>query len=494
VTQYGIRRLAITFAVVTACSAAPAVAGDERAELHEEGDRAQALVVRLTTPSTEGAGIVFHVDENHAYGITAKHVVYQYGKVVEGITAELRAWPGRKLAVDVPKFHYEEDLAVFRADLRPLERSRQELLRGIPLDQLGSSTGLDPGSELSCVGHAPSGAWLTPKETIRFARPAGKHGFLFEFSCPQGHSGGGVFDGEWRLVGMMIDEDRPYCRALRIEPILKIVQGWKLDIDLSSPPSRSADPALARQLTVAVVGFDNRSGKDLPDLGSVAQDITTSFLHVLPGVVLVTRDRMKSVRQEIDLPGSVDTAAGVSRVGRLLNADALITGSVIRYDVERRTFEGFGTSALQDIFRMGISLQILDVGSGQVRFSQTFDVERTKQYPKKTSAPGRPIDMTSELLTALLEQAQPTIKSALAQVAAGLGTAHQFIAVPVTTTPAGADVIVKGIYMGSTPLTLQLTMDTHEIAIELAGHESWRRRVNVQPGTTIEVNLLRKNR
>jgi PEGA domain/Curli production assembly/transport component CsgG/Trypsin-like peptidase domain len=472
----------------------PLAAQQGRADLFQDGvDRAEALVVRITAPTTEGAGILFHVDSRYAYGITARHVLFRQGRMVEGLQAHFQAWPNQQFPVDAYKLHHEEDLAVFRADLSALGLSVQEILRLIPFDQLGSSTELDPGDLLHSMGHSTVGGWISPKEDIKFGRTDGKNGFLFELACPQGHSGGGVFDKDWRLVGMMIEEERPYCRALRIEPILKIVQGWMIDIDLRNPPALKREQSLAKQITVAVVDFDNRSTKDLPNLGFVAQDITTSFLNTLPGVVLVTRDRLDSVRREIKLPESVHSESGISRVGRLLNADALVTGSVLRYDVERRTFQGFDTSALQDIFRMAISLQILDVDTGRVRFSKTFDVERTKQYPKATSAPSNPIDLTSELLTALLDQAQSDIKSALSQVAAGLGAAGQFIQVAVRSSPAGADVILNGSYMGRTPYTLQVTLDSHELQLELAGYESWRRRVEIQPGMTIEVNLVPKH-
>jgi hypothetical protein len=462
-----------------------------RTALYQDAERAELLVVRITAPLTEGAGIIFHVDDRHVYGITAKHVLFNQGRIVEGLQAELRAWH-HKLPIVGYRLHHQDDLAVFWADLSPLKLSLQEVLQGIPLDQLGASTELDPGDALSSLGHSTAGAWISPKEPVRFAQEDGPGVFLFEYSCPQGHSGGAVFDGEWRVVGMMIDEERPYCRALRIEHVLKIVQGWKLNIGLRLKPPRNGDKAASRQITVAVVDFDNRSDKDLPNLGFVAQDITTSYLHTLPGVVLVTRDRLDSLRREIKLPDTVQSGEGISRVGRLLNADALVTGSIVRYDVERRTFEGYGTSALQDIFRMSISLQILAVDTGRIQFSKNFDVERTKQYPKSTSAPSRPIDLTNELLEALLAQAQSDIRSALTQVAGGLGTAGGFVDVPVATTPAGADVIVGGIYMGKTPMTLQLTLDTHDIQLVLPGYETWRYRFKVQPGKGIEANLVPK--
>src|SRR6201999_1434430 len=104
---------------------------------------------------------------------------------------------------------------------------------------------------LHSIGHSTVGGWITPKETIRFARGDGKNGFLFELACPQGHSGGAVFDHDWRLVGMMIEEERPYCRALRIEPILKIIQAWKLDVSLRLASPLPTDKPLSRQITVA---------------------------------------------------------------------------------------------------------------------------------------------------------------------------------------------------------------------------------------------------
>lgn len=485
----GVQRLAFGLAMLAA-SASSLVAAEEKAELFEEAQDVESLVVRITGPNTDGAGILFFVDQNNAFGITAKHVLFQQGKVLENLRAEFRTLPGQRMPIEAHKFHFQEDLAVFKVDLRSLGLSAREVVRETPLDRLGASTELDPGDELFCMGHSTAGAWITPKEYVRFARRDGEV-FLFEFACPQGHSGGAVFDKEGRLVGMMIDEERPYCRALRIEPILKIVQGWKLEIGLRKAPRKERGPEQASQkIVVAVVDFDNRSSKNLPKLGGVAQDITTSSLYTLPGVILVTRDRLAKVRDEVGLRDSVQTGTGLSRLGRLLNADAIVTGSILRYDVERRTFKGYGTSALQDVFRMEISLQILDVATGRVRFSKNFDVESTTEYPKETSAPREPIDRTSELLTELVNGAQKEVRSALMQMAGGLETAGQFIEVPITTQPAGADVILNGAYVGSTPYTLRVTLDMHEVKLEMPGYESWRRRIKVQPGMRIDVNLV----
>ncbi len=476
------------------CAAAVAARAAEKAGIYEAAERAERLVVHITAPNTEGAGILVHVDDKYLYGITAKHVVFSRGKAIAGLQVALRPWPGRRIPVEDLKLHFQEDLALFRAEIAPLGLSRAEIVQAIPMDQLGASDDLDPGAAVYSLGHSAAATWISPKAALRFSRNDQRMAFLFESDCPQGHSGGAVFDGEWRLVGMMIEEARPFCRALRIDPVLQIVQGWKVGVSLSPPPPRKRDQAAPRTVNVAVMGFDNRSTKNLPHLGFVAQDITTSYLHTLPGVVLVTRDRLNAVRKELALPDTLKPGQGVTRVGRQLEADALVTGSIVRYDVERRTFEGYGTSALQDVFRMALTLQILDVKTGRVQFSKNFEVERTKQYPKAASAPGEPIDLTSELLGALLAQAEPDIRSALSQVIAGLGTANQFIAVPVSSSPAGAEVILNGIYMGKTPITLQLALDLHEIKLILSGHEPWVRRFRTEVGKGIEATLVPKAR
>jgi hypothetical protein len=485
-----IRQTALASLMLISAWGSPAFAADNRAALHQDAENAELMVARITAPNTEGAGILFAVDDRFVYGITAKHVLFQQGKIVEGLEVELRAWPGRRLPVVGYKLHHQEDLAAFWADLGPLNLSRQQILQGIPLNQLGASSNLDIGNPLWSLGHSPAGSWISPQKSLSFGRKEGDNIFLFQSSCPRGHSGGGVFDGQWQLVGMMIEEDPPFCRALRIEPALKIVQGWKLSIGLTMPQTKNRDQEAPQQIKVAVVDFDNRSDQNLPNLGFVAQDITTSYLHTLPGVVLVSRDRLDSIRREIKVQDTVQTGEGISRVGHLLQADALVTGSIVRYDVERRTFSGYGTSALQDIFRMSISLQILDVKTARVQYSKNFDVERTKQYPKATSAPSKSIDLTNELLEDLLAQARPDIRSALSQLAGGLESAGQFLDVPVSSTPAGADVIVGGIYMGKTPMTLQLANEIHEIKVVLAGYEPWSRRFKAQPGKGIEVNLV----
>jgi formylglycine-generating enzyme required for sulfatase activity len=58
----------------------------------------------------------------------------------------------------------------------------------------------------------------------------------------------------------------------------------------------------------------------------------------------------------------------------------------------------------------------------------------------------------------------------------------------VSSTPAGADVAIAGIFRGRTPITLELPAGvTYDIVASLAGHESWKQSVAAESGKSISL-------
>ncbi len=487
------KHVLMTAVILLLLGGTAARAEDRRAELSQASDKAKRLIVRITGDVNEGSGIVFAVDGTSVYGFTAKHVLFK-GKVLKGLKARFRmaTW-NQAFPIEGTNFHHRQDLAVFKVDVAALDLSPREITLAFGLDQLGTTGNLDPGNEIYTIGHAMGGAWIDSKEPGHFigmeafAVPSQRDTLKLEHFCPPGHSGGGVFDADWRLIGMIFDNQEPFCRGLRIETVLSVLKDWKLDVQLRKAAGREAAPGAARNTTVAVIDFDNRSGVHLPDIGPAACDIVTSFLFNMPGVTVVTRNRLNSILREQNLSPTKLSTQGISRVGQLTDSDAVVTGSVTRYDVERKTLSQY--NLLADIYRMSINLQIIDVDSGVVKFSKGYDVERKKTYTDARGAPRRPQSRETELLHELLaNQASEGVQHALREITAG-GTAGKLIAVPIRSTPEGADVVVGGIYHGTTPLTLDLSLGAHEIEIKLRGYAPWNYRVNVEPGRKIDAVL-----
>ena len=61
--------------------------------------------------------------------------------------------------------------------------------------------------------------------------------------------------------------------------------------------------------------------------------------------------------------------------------------------------------------------------------------------------------------------------------------------VTVNSTLPGAEIEIDGVYVGSTPSTLQLTGGVHRVMVR-HGAATWERSVQVNPGSTISVNAI----
>jgi len=70
-------------------------------------------------------------------------------------------------------------------------------------------------------------------------------------------------------------------------------------------------------------------------------------------------------------------------------------------------------------------------------------------------------------------------------------TSPETIAVPIASTPDGADITVDQRFMGSTPSTLRLTPGDHTISIEKLGFKPWQKTITLTAGAspTISVTL-----
>jgi len=85
----------------------------------------------------------------------------------------------------------------------------------------------------------------------------------------------------------------------------------------------------------------------------------------------------------------------------------------------------------------------------------------------------------------------PPTSTAPVPAASGAPLSEETIAVPVTSTPDGADIVVDQKFKGSTPSTLRLKAGDHTISIEKSGFKSWQRTITVTAGEspTISVTL-----
>ncbi|MDY3553728.1 serine/threonine-protein kinase [Gemmata sp. JC717] len=99
-------------------------------------------------------------------------------------------------------------------------------------------------------------------------------------------------------------------------------------------PPKPQDPkrVAARAVPIALLGFDERGGA-VDGLGAAVSDLLFAKLAAKPGLHLVDRTDLKKAldEQRLSLSGAVSPAEAV-RVGQLVGAKLIVTGSVVRAD------------------------------------------------------------------------------------------------------------------------------------------------------------------
>ena len=157
-TRFRVGRFAALAFIVTGAWAAPLAAQQSRADLFQAGRSGRSFswcASRRRPPKGRASSSMSMANTPMASrpGTSSSG----RGRRSRASKAHFQAWPNHQFPVEGYKLHHEEDLAVFRADLSALNKSAAEILRFIPLDQLGSSEGLDPGDELHSMGHSTVG-------------------------------------------------------------------------------------------------------------------------------------------------------------------------------------------------------------------------------------------------------------------------------------------------------------------------------------------------
>lgn len=193
---------------------------DNKAEL------AKKLIVKVTGKKNFGAGIIFSVRGGYLFMATANHVIRDS---TEGVEVEFEFLRGVPLNVELIHSYPKLDLAVLRVNVQ--ESRFQEAHVTLPFDQISDVSNINRGDAVYPVGHPEGEAWdipLTPS-TVKKAIAEEIH---FEPACFPGNSGGGLFDEQWNLIGMVIRARARSCEAVSFERIRATLEDdWGLEVD-----------------------------------------------------------------------------------------------------------------------------------------------------------------------------------------------------------------------------------------------------------------------
>jgi hypothetical protein len=211
-------------------------------------ERAKQLVVMVNatfedSPDGEtrfGAGVVVGAGMSRVYIVTANHLVRRGERVAGAVDIRFRGLPGEVFTGRVLSYHDPSlDYAVLMVDNREanaiIPRLPFRILRGTPIA---------PRVPVFHVGQPNGSEWGVNVTPAAIARVNGSTLRFQSTSLVAGYSGGGLFDGDGALVGLVTGDGPVDAEAIRIDHLVASLRDDGIQVSLAmgsdSPPSSTA--------------------------------------------------------------------------------------------------------------------------------------------------------------------------------------------------------------------------------------------------------------
>lgn len=240
---------------------------------------------------------------------------------------------------------------------------------------------------------------------------------------------------------------------------------------------------------IAVLDFDSKAGGSA-DLPKFCADSIFTKLARSGKFVLVEREKISTILQEQSFghSGAVDTTSA-ARLGELLGAEYIVTGSIENLGKGSRTFRGYGVTTVETTYSAGIVVKVIDTTSGVVLYSDSGSSSRTTKGSNYLSPGG--VSYRTLLDEALQRLATGASRSLETAVSTGRQARSQ-ITLAVDSDPSGADIELDGSFIANTPVTLLVREGTYLIRISRQGYQTWEKSVKVVEGVTVKAMLERE--
>ena len=180
------------------------------------------IVKKADNLQDTGAGIVVGIDKNTAFVLTAYHVIENAQKIqVVFFDKQHIKFAGNGFE----KFNEDLDMAI--VIVGPVEG--RELPDDFPNINLSDISQLKKGDKISAIGHPLNFEWLASDNTIaKVSDPDDSRMFRFtKAAIERGNSGGPVFKKK-DLIGMVLKYDSLHANAVKIDPVLHLLDEWRI--------------------------------------------------------------------------------------------------------------------------------------------------------------------------------------------------------------------------------------------------------------------------
>jgi hypothetical protein len=118
----------------------------------------------------------------------------------------------------------------------------------------------------------------------------------------------------------------------------------------------------------------------------------------------------------------------------------------------------------------------------------SVDLKPGMTHDEIVSALGPPLQDTTFADRRWLTYPAITITLEQGKLTSADRNAQALVPIKISSDPTGADVLVDGSFVSSTPASLHLPVGTYKIAVKLAGYSDWERETKILPGAEVNLN------
>lgn len=238
--------------------------------------------------------------------------------------------------------------------------------------------------------------------------------------------------------------------------------------------------------TIAVSDFTARQD---PTLQSVIPNVITERLLNSGQFDFFERERLDAILREQGLQssGMVDPSTAVA-LGKLSGIDYILTGEIVDFGREVRSFSGYGVRTDTVFYRLEAVVRVLETESGRIVFTKTERAEEKQNQGAGVVVSDTTIDsrlgrqVAENLAMALLSS--PVFQEEQAPEAS-------LAAIRITSEPENASVEIDGVFYGNAGNSFEIPEGLHQIRVSLPGYEVWDKKVMVRDGSAFHVPLVR---
>lgn len=227
----------------------------------------------------------------------------------------------------------------------------------------------------------------------------------------------------------------------------------------------------------------------LPDkAGTVAADALAGRLIEAKLRVLSRNTQTLKTREEERMFSTMLTSPNqLINFYRDANANFVIIGRIVNFRIEETEGIAYGVKLQRLETRVSGDIQVIDVATGEIAAQQQFNEVVRQNIPDgmKTST----FYEWETPLRIAIEQTAPSLINQILRDETPMSQVAETIQVDIKSDPAGADILINGLFVGNTPSTIPVEKGRCEITIEKQGYQSWSRTVKVHNELKIDASL-----